>query len=125
MTLCRIDIAMDAAAWLARLRHDLVKRLLWPARDRRELGGAPEAGELVPGLIDGEGRPVDAEALWAAMRADAPPAIAAEARALDAFQAALSRALAAAGRGDVAGVLAFEADVERLAALVRSLERTP
>jgi hypothetical protein len=115
MTIDRIN-RVTPAAWLARLRHDLVKRLLWPARDRSEMGGAAAPGELVPSLIDGEGRPVTAEALWRAMRADAP---ALPAAALDAFEAALGRALAAAAAGDVARVLAFEADVE---ALVRSLD---
>jgi hypothetical protein len=111
---------MDAAAWLARLRHDLVKRLLWPARDRREMGGAPAPGELTPSLINGEGQPVTAEALWRALRADAPPGL-----ALDAFDAALARALAAAAAGDVAGVLALEVEVDALARLVRSLEGKP
>jgi hypothetical protein len=113
---------MDAAAWLARLRHDLVKRLLWPARDRQEMGGVPAPRELLPSLIDAEGRPTDAAALWQSLRADAPAALARD--ALDGFAAALARALAAAGAGDVAGVLAFEADVEALARLVRSLEET-
>jgi hypothetical protein len=111
---------MEAAAWLARLRHDLVKRLLWPARDRGEVGGRPAPGELVPSLIDGEGSPITASALWDALRADAPAGL--EGAALAAFGAALSRALAAAEAGDVSGVLAFEADVEALAGLVRSLE---
>lgn len=119
MTIDRIN-RVTPADWLARLRHDLVKRLLWPARDRSEMGGAPAPGELVPSLIDGEGRPVTAESLWQAMRADAPAGL--PAAALDAFAAALGRALAAAAAGDVARVLAFEADVEALAALVRSLD---
>jgi hypothetical protein len=110
---------MDAAPWLARVRHDLVKRLLWPARDRLEMGGAPAPGELVPSLIDGEGRPVAAAALWQSLRADAPPRL-----PLAAFEAALARALAAAGAGDLAGVLAFQADVEALEGLVRSLARS-
>jgi hypothetical protein len=108
---------MDAADWLARLRHDLVKRLLWPARDRREMGGAPAPGELVPALIDAEGRPISAAALWQSLRADAPRGL-----ALAAFDAALARALAAAAAGDVGGVLALEPEVEALARLVRSLE---
>jgi hypothetical protein len=112
---------MDAAAWLGRLRHDLVKRLLWPARDRHEIGGSPAPGELVPSLIDGEGRPVTAAALWQSLRGDAPAGLALEAPALDAFGAALVRALAAAEAGDVAGVLAFEADVAALEGLVRTL----
>jgi hypothetical protein len=109
---------MDASSWLSRLRHDLVKHLLWPARDRAEMGGAPAPGELVPRLIDAEGRAVEAAALWAGLRADAPAGL-----SLEAFDAALGRALAAAGAGDVAGVLAFEADVEALARLVRSLDQ--
>jgi len=106
--------------WLARLRHDLVKRLLWPARDRRDVGGAPAAGELVASLIDGEGRPVTAAALWQSLRADAPPGL--TPAALDGFAAALARAVAAAEAGDVEGVLALEADVAALERLVRTLE---
>ena len=45
---------MQPNAWLARVRHDLVKRIVWPARDRRDMGGAPKPGELVPDLIDEE-----------------------------------------------------------------------
>lgn len=90
--------------WLARVQHDLVKRLLWPARDRREMGGAPRPGELVPRLIDDEGRPVTAAALWQELRADST----APAPALDAFGLALAEAVAAAERGDLAGVLALE-----------------
>jgi hypothetical protein len=39
---------MQPTEWLARVRHDLVKRLVWPARDRRDVGGAPAPGELAP-----------------------------------------------------------------------------
>jgi hypothetical protein len=126
--ICKLKTTIDRigrvtpAAWLARLRHDLVKRLLWPARDRSEMGGAPAPGELVPSLIDGEGRPVSAEALWQSMRADAPGGV--PAQALDAFGSAHARALAAAAAGDVARVLAFEADVDALAQVVRSLDGT-
>jgi hypothetical protein len=95
-----------------------VKHLLWPARDRREIGGVPAAGELVARLIDGEGRPVTAAALWAELRAAAPSGL-----DLAAFDAALARALDAAAAGDVSGVLALEADVEALARLVRSLDQ--
>jgi hypothetical protein len=108
----------DSASWLARLRHDLVKHLLWPARDRAEMGGSPAPGELVPRLIDGEGRPVEATALWAELRAEAPAGL-----SVEAFDAALGRALAAGRAGDVQGVLAFEAEVDALARLVRSLDR--
>ncbi len=112
---------MTAAAWLARVQHDLVKRLLWPARDRRDLGGAPAPGELVPRLIDEEGAPITAAALWAALAAEAPvgaadsPAAAALAR----FSEALALALAAGQAGDVAGVLKLET---AFATLARSLD---
>jgi hypothetical protein len=108
---------MSPADWLARVRHDLVKRLLWPARDRREMGGAPDAGELCPRLVDAEGRPIEARALWAELAADAPAGL-----DVAAFGAALARAVAAAEAGDVAGVLALEAEAEGLDRLVRSLE---
>jgi hypothetical protein len=111
---------MGTDGWLARVRHDLVKRLVWPARDRRDLGGAPSAGELVARLIDDEGAPVTALALWAALRKEGPgpgpggPAV-------DAFEAAVSAALGAAAAGDVDGVLALEPAFDRMA---RALKET-
>jgi hypothetical protein len=112
---------VEPDAWLARLRHDLVKRLVWPARDRRDLGGAPAPGELVARLIDDEGAPVTALALWATRRAEGP-----DAAAVDAFETALYAALSAAGAGDVDGVLALEAAFDRLArALNEPPQRTP
>jgi len=105
---------MTPAEWLARVRHDLVKRLVWPARDRRDAGGAPAAGELVPRLISDEGRPISGEALWAALAVDAPPGA-----DIAAFGRALATALAAAQAGDVDGVIALE---PAFAALARSLE---
>jgi hypothetical protein len=91
-------------AWLARLQHDLVKRLLWPARDRRDLGGVPRPGELVVSLTDDEGQPMEPADLWRLLRAEASldPA------ALDRFEAALLAAVAAASRGDLDGVLALD-----------------
>ena len=76
--------------WLTALRHDLVKRALWPARDLRDSGGRDLAG-LRRGLlelVDAEGMPVTAEALFARMRADAP--VRAD---CDAFAAALRAAV--------------------------------
>jgi hypothetical protein len=102
------DVETDA--WLARVRHDLVKRLVWPARDRRDVGGAPTSGELVARLIDDEGAPVTAPALWATLKADC-----AGGPAVGAFEAALTAALAAAAADDVDGVLALEAAFDRLA----------
>ena len=110
-------MTVDPARWLARVRHDFCKRLLWPARDRRDLGGTPGPGELVPALVDDEGRPVAPRALWAALAADGPPGL-----DLDRFSAAVTRAIAAAEAGDVAGVLELEAAFDDLAVLARSLD---
>lgn len=105
---------MQPKEWLSRVRHDLVKRLVWPARDRRDVGGEPAPGELAPDLIDDEGQPVTPAALWAALATDAPAGA-----DVTAFEAAVSRAAAAANAGDVQGVIALE---DAFAALARSLE---
>jgi len=104
-------MALTWNEWLQRVRHDLVKRMLWPARDRRDLGGKVQPGELVVRLVDGEGNPASAQAVWADLRNDAP---APEQAALAAFAAALERAVAAAARDDVEAVLALEAAFDRL-----------
>ena len=101
--------------WLARVQHDLVKRLLWPARDRRDLGGKPAPGELLPQLIDDEGRPTTPVGLWLALRAE----IEGPAEALDAFGAALDRAVGAAQGGDLEGVLALDGAFHALADSLR------
>lgn len=78
--------------WLRELHHDLVKRVLWPARDQRDLGGR-DVQALRRGLTelaDAEGAPATAEELWRSLRAQAP----APAGALDAFEGALKRAVA-------------------------------
>jgi len=98
--------------WLRRLRHDLVKRLLWPARDRRDVGGKVRPGELLATLVDDEGNPATALAIWANLREHAP---APEHPALAAFAAALRQALAAAARDDLDAVLALEAAFDQLA----------
>jgi hypothetical protein len=98
--------------WLARVQHDLVKRLLWPARDRRDLGGSPAPGELLPHLIDDEGQPISPLALWSGLQAEAPEVSAA---VLEAFGAALDRAVTAAEGGDVEGVLALDGAFRALA----------
>src|SRR3954447_17762286 len=105
---------MNPPEWLARVRHDLVKRLVWPARDRRDVGGAAARGERAPSFIDDEGAPISAEALWTALAADAPPGA-----GVAAFADAVARAHAAADAGDVHGVIALET---AFATLARSLE---
>src|SRR5436305_2275580 len=89
--------------WLARVRHDLVKRLVWPARDRRDIGGQPAPGELAPRLIDEEGQPTVPQTLWRKLASEAPPGL-----DLSAFEAALASATAAAEANDLDGVLALE-----------------
>jgi hypothetical protein len=108
---------MSALLWLARVRHDLVKRLVWPARDRRDVGGVPAPGELVVTLVDDEGNPTTAMALWQALAPDAPAGL-----PLDDFAAALADAVASAEAGDLPGVLALEPAFDVLASLARSLE---
>jgi hypothetical protein len=109
------DATAAITAWLGRVRHDLVKRLVWPARDRRDAGGAPAPGELCPRLIDDEGRATTAEALWASLSAEAPAGL-----DIEPFGRALAAASAAAAAGDVAGVLALEPAFDALARLARS-----
>ena len=113
---------MEKHRWLARVRHDLVKRLVWPARDRRDLGGAPAPGELSAHLVDDEGAPTTPHALWSALAADGPPSLTsggAVDEAILRFEAALTRAVSAGEAGDVDGLLALELAFEELA---RSLE---
>jgi hypothetical protein len=103
-------------SWLGRVRHDLVKRIVWAARDRREIGGAVVAGELRAQLIDEDGKDASAAEIWATLRREAPDA--APDQALAAFGEALAGAVAAAERDDVDGVLALEGAFERLRATI-------
>jgi hypothetical protein len=81
--------------WLSRLRHDLVKRAVWPARDLRDASGEPGPADLMQlrrGLLDlrdEDGRALTATDLWKRLRAEAP---ALPAAALDAFGGALREA---------------------------------
>jgi hypothetical protein len=104
--------------WLARLRHDLVKQLVWRARDVRDLAPPDGAKLLRDGLfalVDGEGRPTSPRELWQALRAEAP----APAAALDRFEAVLDAAQAAVQAGEVAraveALLALEPAFQQLA----------
>jgi len=110
--------AAEVNAWLGRVRHDLVKRLVWPARDRRDLGGDPEPGELSPRLIDEEGRPASPDAVWKTLAADAPPEATAD--VLQTFASALDQARAAAAAGDIGGVIALETAFDQME---KALER--
>jgi hypothetical protein len=108
-----------AVAWLARVRHDLVKRLLWPARDRRGLGSAVQTGELTAALIDDDGASVSAAALWTGLRSDAPAGLAPG--ALDSFGAAVDATVACAAADDLDGVLTLEAAFAALSAAAATL----
>jgi hypothetical protein len=113
-----IDVSRDAdprAAWLGRVNHDLCKRLLWPARDRRALGGPVRPGELIAQLTDDEGKPATALACWRLLRAEAPPLP----EALDGFERAVADAERAAAADDLSGVLALEAAFDLLARKVK------
>lgn len=79
--------------WLQKVRHDLVKRAAWAARDLRDglpegrQPGEAEARALRAGLLelrDGEGATVRAGALFARLRAEAPAGL--PAAALDELQ---------------------------------------
>jgi hypothetical protein len=112
--------------WLRRLKHDLVKRAVWPARDLRDCGQT-DLDALRRGLRDlrdDSGAPVDAEALWARLRAQAPGV---PARALDAFGEALAGASRAVAAGEfrdaLVAVLGIESAFDELARTVDE-ERT-
>ncbi len=106
--------------WLRALRHDLVKRAVWPARDLRD-SGEQDVKALRRGLMqlsDGEGAPITAEQLFARMRqtAPCPPG------ACDAFASVLQDAVGSLDLpwpAPLAAVLALE---DAFAALARSLE---
>ena len=119
-------------AWLSRLRHDLVKRAVWPARDLRDATREPGPADLLHlqgGLLDlrdEDGRELTAAELWEHLRAEAPglpPGI------LDAFGGAVVEAQRAVSalpgnpdswRGALDAVLRIET---AFADLARSLER--
>jgi hypothetical protein len=113
----------DAGTWLAQVQHDLVKRLLWPARDRRDLGGGVQPGELRVALVDDAGAAVTAAQLWQRLCDLAPARVTTTARAaLADFGAAIDRAVAAGQNDDPGGVLALEAAWQALARIVKDAE---
>jgi len=81
--------------WLSRLRHDLVKRAVWPARDLRDASREPAQGDLLQlrrglfDLRDEDGRVSRATEPWERLRAEAP---ALPPAALDAFGTAVLQA---------------------------------
>ena len=108
--------------WLQALRHDLVKRAVWPARDLRD-AGERDVAALRRGLMqltDAEGMPVSAEALFGQMRREAPAGAVCEP-----FAEALRKAVAALDSDwplPLHAVLALE---DAFDALARSIEKEP
>jgi hypothetical protein len=123
-----INVSREAAVWLGLVNHDLVKRLLWPARDRRAMGGPVQPGELVVALAGEDGTPRSAVETWRLLRADLPaagPAANTVELALDAFERAVATAQRAAAADDLEGVLAVEAAFETLARKVKEATARP
>src|SRR3954468_18234579 len=106
--------------WLRALRHDLVKRAVWAARDLRD-SGEEDREALRRGLIelfDAEGGPITAQALFERMRSGGPCSPA----ACDAFAGALQAAVLAMDLpwpAPLSAVLALE---DAFSTLARSLE---
>ena len=119
-------------SWLSRLRHDLVKRAVWPARDLRDAAREPAPADLLQlrrglfDLRDDDGRVSTATGLWERLRAEAPALLAPA--ALDAFGAAVLQAeravtgLAAEPRNWPAGLDAVLGIEHAFADLARTLE---
>lgn len=107
--------------WLKELRHDLVKRAVWPARDLRDAAGSDVTAlrRGLSGLTDSGGAPIDALSLWNELRRRAP----AGPSALDAFEAALGaavRSLDLPWPAPLDGVLALEPAFDALHAAVEA-----
>jgi len=106
--------------WLRALRHDLVKRAVWPARDLRD-SGEQDVEALRRGLMqlcDAEGAPITAEVLFQHMRQGAP----CPAPACDAFAGALQTAVTALDLPWPAPLTAVLALEDAFSALARSVE---
>jgi hypothetical protein len=104
--------------WLRRVRHDLVKCAVWPARDLHATGQT-DLEALRRGLRDlrdDAGATIDVAALWSRLRAEARGV---PRPALDAFgEAVAAAARAAAGddfRDALGAVLGIEAAFDALA----------
>jgi len=96
-------------SWLNRVRHDLVKRVLWSARDCRATDQTPLPGGLITQCINDEGQLVTPWECWRALREEAPAGL-----YLVEFEHALKHSLEAATHDDLASVLTLEPAFERL-----------
>jgi hypothetical protein len=104
--------------WLQTLRHDLVKRVVWAARDQRESGLHDLAllQMAVAQLTDPEGQRTDALGLWEILKRDAPVPTDGFERALHAAVAGLQEPWPA----PLEKILALEPAFEALARLLES-----
>lgn len=107
----------DHERFLSRVRHDVVKRMLWAARDRRDAGGAVIPGELLAEILDDEGNRVTAAERFGQLCEEAEPVPAA---ARGRFEQALASAEAAARADDLGGVLALD---DAFAELARDMKK--
>jgi hypothetical protein len=114
--------------WARRLRHDIVKRAVWPARDLRSFEGAPTPADVAAlrrglyDLRDEEGASVTARSLWERMRAEAPG----NTPEIGRFSAALEEAYQAVDTlpgGFSNAILALLQIEERFEELARSLDQ--
>ena len=114
--------------WIRRLRHDIVKRAVWAARDLRSIERAPSEAEVAAlrrglyDLRDEEGAAVTARSLWQRMRLEAPR----NTPELDRFSEAIEEAYAAVDSlpaGLAAAVSALLRIEERFEELARSLDQ--
>jgi hypothetical protein len=106
--------------WLATVRHDLLKRALWPARDLQALGQR-DVEALRDGLLrlaDDEGNEVTALVLFERLRVTAPSGA-----DVAAFATALRQAVAALEQPWPAPLEAVLALEPAFAALARCVER--
>lgn len=104
--------------WLRAVRHDLVKRAVWAARDLRDSGEqdleALRRGLF--GLVDAEGAPIPAVDLFARLRARAPAGA-----SCDDFALALQHAVSSLDFPWPAPLLAVLALEDAFDALARSV----
>ena|SRR5256885_11567116 len=114
--------------WASRLRHDIVKRAVWAARDLRSLGRTPSESDVAAlrrglyELRDEEGAAVTARSLWERMRLEAPT----NTPELKRFSEAIEEAHAAVDvlpAGFAAAISALLRIEERFEELARSLDQ--
>jgi hypothetical protein len=114
--------------WARRLRHDIVKRAVWAARDLRSLEGAPAPADVAAlrrglyDLRDDEGASVTARSLWERMRAEAPRNTPEVGRFSEALEEAY-RAVDALPSGFSKAIFALLQIEERFDELARSLDQ--